>query len=135
MNNINFNKKIVISILVIFAVLLVLLVFLRLNHTNEIITRADIKAITAMSQTTDNLRTVNVPSGKQSEIVEILNSLKKKKVKMDDFGGWQYSFWIEFENAPGMSISIMDDIMTVSGEHYEISGYEPGDFDFLFEQE
>ncbi len=131
MKNIKLNKIIIISILVISAALLI---FLRLYYVNEIITLTDVKAITAMSQTTENLRTEDVPVEMQSRLVEMLNSIKKKKVKMDDFGGWQYSFVIEFENAPNMNISIMDNIMTVSGEHYEIRGYEPVDFDFLFER-
>lgn len=136
----DFKMKFYRKLLVLFMVFVMLLISVactKNNTKNKIgkeIELDNIAKITVSTQMTDPIKDVVLEEKEWDEVLKKLNTLSLSKVEEEKVKGWQYLFSFEQKVGDNIFIYFVDKNKIYIGNGvYEVSGYEPNDFLYLFE--
>lgn len=125
----------VMSILVVILILIpVYMLLFRKHRMADIVNLDDISEISIITQMTDPPKELNVSESECKGLIDVLKGYTLKRLHREIPKGWQYRFEIKMKN--GESISILfqgSGRVVINDKYYNVYGYSPDDFLYLFE--
>ena len=120
--------------MVILILILAYMLFFRKHRMADIVNLDDISEISIRTQMTDPPKELDVPKSKYKGLMDVLKGYTLKELHREIPKGWQYNFEIKTKSGENISILFQGSgRVVINDKYYNVYGYSPNDFLYLFE--